>query len=231
MNKRGCHMRIPRIALAFWLCIVGAYGAAFQNLNFESASLVPIPNDTYNRVSFDQAFPGWNGYLGDIQENRVLTNAIFLCCSGISLWSDGRPLIEGTYAVLLHAERRLDGDMLPADATITQTGLVPSEAQSLLFRAQTFYPFSVSLGGEPLSLLPVAVGGNYTVFGADITAWAGQESELRFTVPTDGNLMTENVLLLDSIEFSTTPIPEPSTFALFAVAAAFGWVYWRRKQR
>src|SRR5687767_8981355 len=124
-------MKMTTIGLLCCIIGVSAQSAAFQNLGFESASLVPVPNDAYNSVYFDSAFPGWTGYVGNTQETAALTNSIFLCCSGISLWNHSRPVIEGSFGAALHAEFRLD-DGQPADASIAQTGLVPDEAQSLL---------------------------------------------------------------------------------------------------
>jgi hypothetical protein len=219
--------RVLLISLTLTVAFFGTRAAPFQNLDFESATLNPIPNDSFNRVYFDQAFPGWRGNVGGIQETAAFHNGMFLCCSSIAVWGDetNRNLsLEGTFSVALHAshdpysspqESRL------ANTSVAQTGFVPSDAQSLLFRAQVGGPVEAALGGQPLSLMPVAVGPNYTVFGADITAWAGQETELRLTAIAQS---MGNLTILDSIEFSTTPVPEPSTFALLAIAGAFGWL-------
>jgi hypothetical protein len=238
MKKGGFIMKMSTVGLMLWLCAVGAHSAAFQNLDFESATLVPIPSDPYDRIYFTPAFPGWTGYVGSSQDPAVLTNSTFLCCSAVSLWraTDRIPPgpLDGNFALALQGSRQLD-DPQPADTAIAtaiaQTGLVPSGAQSLLFRAQLYGgPFEVALGGQVLSLVPVSTGSNYTMFGADISPWAGQESELRFTAIADNDPRTDSFVFLDSIQFSTTPVPEPSTFALFAVAAALGWFYCRRQR-
>lgn len=203
---------------------------SFQNLDFESGTLVPIPGDRYNRVYFDQAFPGWRGYVGTNQEAAAFHNAIFICCSGVTLSGGGSQpqlAIEGTYSVLLHAAWDINTQQ-PADTSIAQTGFIPPEARSLLFRAPTALGL-VSLGGSLVPVIPLSTSSNYTVYGADISAWAGQQTELRFTAVAPATL--DHFWGLDSIQFSTTPVPEPSIFALFAVAATFGWFYWRRKRR
>ncbi len=38
---------------------------AFQNLDFESVVLVPVPGDQFRRVEFGPAVPGWTGFIGN----------------------------------------------------------------------------------------------------------------------------------------------------------------------
>src|SRR5438876_1120421 len=88
---------------------------SFQNLGFESATLIPIPQ-TPGAFYFAQAFPGWNGSIGGGQSDRVFFNAISLCCSSVSLFGSeagSNPQIEGTFSAALHAAPRFDGQ--PAD--------------------------------------------------------------------------------------------------------------------
>jgi len=96
------------IPLALVVALVDARAAPFQNLSFESAQLTPIPSDPFNRVYFDPALPGWTGYVGPDQNPPVFVNGTFLCCSAISLFTDGRPIIEGTFGVALQGARRLE---------------------------------------------------------------------------------------------------------------------------
>jgi hypothetical protein len=55
----------------------------------------------------------------------------------------------------------------------------------------------------------------------DISAYAGQTGQLLFSVPPQSSGG-----ILDNIQFSSTPVPEPGTFGLFAMGGAL--LAWRR---
>jgi hypothetical protein len=64
-------------------------------------------------------------------------------------------------------------------------------------------------------------GANYTLYGADIHALAGQTAELDFTLLGNVDI---NTIFLDSIQFSSQPIPEPGVYGLAALGALLlGW--------
>jgi hypothetical protein len=209
--------------------------ASFQNLGFESGTFVLFPGGFPEQVSFDPAFPGWRGYVDGIQQTFAVSNTIYLSTSALTLYEgEGLgPVIDGNRSAVLHAALYGEPpDRGPADTAIAQTGFVPIEAQSLLFRAQIRGTGGrVTLGGEPLSLMPVLASSNYVLWAADISAWAGQEAELRFTALAGDIPFGGTLFILDSIEFSTTSVPEPSTCALFAVAGVLRWFYSRRQRR
>src|SRR5260370_661315 len=150
----------------------------FQNLAFEAATLVPIPGDLYGSVQFAPAFPGWTAYVGGIQQTSSLYNTVFLDTSGISI-IDGSGslrglLIQGNFTAVLMAGLGLS-PLQPADTSLSQTGLIPAGTESLRFKAYLDYPqgtFSVTAGGQILSLIPLATGSNYTQYAADISALA-----------------------------------------------------------
>jgi hypothetical protein len=224
------------IPLTFAVALTGTRAAPFQNLDFESATFVPIPNDPHDRVYLSSALPYWTGYIGADQTNAVLHNNFFLGSSGISIQGPTNsyfPILEGSLTPMLQAGTDRLGN--PTPVALSQTGLVPLDARSLFFRARasTFggpNPFVVTLDGETLSMMPIAVSGDlYTLYGGDVSAYAGQTLELRFTALPFTSAGYN--FFLDAIEFSPNPVPEPSTFALLAIAGAFGWFYWRRKRR
>jgi len=224
------------LCLAFLCAGVPARAqGTFQNLGFESAALVPI---SANAVQFAPAFPGWTGTIGGVQQTAALYNAITLDTSAISIidhgWSNpfGGPggVIQDNFTAILIAG--LGSGPLgnqPGDVTLAQTGLVPVGAESLQFKAYALYsypfnPFAVTLGGQTLSLLPLQAGSNYTLYGADIHALAGQDAELDFTLFAQRPHMGNNYLYLDSIEFSDQAVPEPGVFGLSALGALLlGW--------
>ena len=216
-------------------CLTHGQGS-FQNLGFESASLVPIPGDPYGRVQFATAFPGWTGLVGGAQQTTALYNSYFLGTSVISIIDHGWSytslggVIQGNYTAILQAGVIVTAtNSYPAATALSQTALVPSTAKSLQFKAydpgflSPAIPLVVRLGGQQLSLTALGSGANYTLYGADIHALAGQTTELNFTVPSPGNGDINNVFL-DSIQFSNLPVPEPGILGLSALGALLlGW--------
>jgi hypothetical protein len=63
-------------------------------------------------------------------------------------------------------------------------------------------------------LITLGITPAYNIYGGDISAYANQVGELLFQ---EGGL-------LDAVQFSSLPIPEPSTFGLSALGALLlGW--------
>ena len=182
--------------------------------------------------------------IGGVQQTAALYDTATLDTSAISiiddLWSNpfGRPAgpIQGDFTAILIAglSPTLPGAQ-PVDVRLAQTGLVPVGTDSLEFKALTYWSdpsqsFAVSLGGQTLSLIPLQAGTNYTLYGADIHDWAGQTAELAFTAIAENPHVIDNYLYLDSIQFSTEPIPEPGVFALLALGVSVvGWGVLRRR--
>jgi hypothetical protein len=217
------------LSLAIWASSVLARGqGSFQNLGFESATLVPDGSGRGDQ--FAPAFPGWSGYIGGVQQTVAAYNSVPLDSSGISIIDRGftlfgqyGSLIEGNYSAVLSAGV-VNGLTDPEDVTLSQTGLVPASAQSLWFKVQLNPSLGgflqVTLGGEILSPVIMGFSTNYMVWAADVRSFAGQTAELDFTAhaqrPHGGN----NYAFLDSIEFSGQVIPEPNVLGLLAVGAA-----------
>jgi PEP-CTERM motif len=207
----------------------------FQNLNFEQANPISAGNplDPYS-VTAASALPYWTvTYYGEFQQTDINYNypstgapAVTLLGQGDAYWG---PPIDGNYSVLIQGGI----EPYPQSASISQTGLIPAGMQSLLFEVPTGYgspasALEVLVGAQSLALTEVGTGSDYTLYGASISAWAGQTEDLTLTAlpPTSG----QNNWEIDDISFSPNAVPEPSTWALLLMAgAAFGVRRWRSK--
>ena len=196
----------------------------FQNLGFEQAAIVPVGggNPSFYVVAAS-ALPNWNTYINNSTVDWIVHNTISLSGTAISIHdaASSRTPLRGNYSVFLQGS---SATLSPNNVSVAQTGLIPVGSQSLLFRAWGDN-FQVSVNGQTLSLIPVSSGGNYTVYGTDITPFAGSSTELRFTALPTGSLF------FDSIQFSTSPVPEPTIIVLTGIGAClFGFRRWLRRK-
>lgn len=181
--------------------------STFQNLDFESAQLIfSSTNGSVQYIATANALPGWLAYGGNGGTNQLaeipynLTNGLVV--QQVGLRGPGAPVIGGSYTVAIFGAIANGG-------SISQTGIIPGDAETLVFKAFTYSPFLVALNGQSLSYIPISSTPNYTVYGADISPLAGQTATLSFSL---------GVGLLDDIQFSLTAIPEPSALALLALS-------------
>ncbi len=218
------------VALASTCGYHAGFAAAFRNLDFEA----PVGPLTPGFVPTTNALPGWRAFAGDIELQEVVYNGFALSGAQASLLTfDGVSTpdpIEGSFSAYLYSGLVYTTPPAPGPASLRQVGLVPSESRSLQFKSGWELP-QVSLGGSLLPLFMLSQGTNYALYGADITAYAGQELELRFTAPVDPTRINGRTdSLIDSIEFSTTVVPEPSAWTLLGAVGVIGWCCWRRRQ-
>lgn len=219
-----------------WLIVVSlaflptASGQDFQDLNFESATLVLVPGDAYGGVQFAPAFPGWTVTIVGAIDTNALYNNIFLDSAGIAIIDHTSPysgkVIEGDYTAVLQSGLGYTASgPIPANVTLSQTGIILAGTKSLQFKANEWFDasgsFAVTLGGQTLSLTALGTGSNYTLYGADVSQWAGQTAQLAFTVFGENPHVNDETLFLDAIQFSTQSIPEPGNFALSVLAGLF----------
>ncbi len=221
------------VSFFFLACLGIAHGQGFVNLGFESATIVPIAGDPLGRVQFMPAFPGWIGTINGQVQTNALYNNLYLSTPGFALISStssiGSP-IDGNFTVVLQAHSIVSS----AEVSLFQTGLVPADARSLRFLGTTpaglFQgQLTVALNGIPTSLSVLEDYGATALYGADISAFAGQTAQLRFTDAV--GVQRNSDFFLDRIEFSPVGVPEPSTWALLGLGGALLWsgVRWRKK--
>ncbi len=192
--------------------------STFQNLDFELANIQP--GQLPGLVSATDAIPGWTPYIGTNQGSGVLFDQLSTGAAAIVLLDARGGSIEGSFSVTLQGglanSPGSPGGVAPAEASIRQTGQVPVGTQAILLKAQpSLIPLSVSLAGQSISMSALGAGPNYTLFGGDISAFAGQTVELKIAA-----LPSNNYWNIDSIEFSASTIPEPGAVALAAIGFA-----------
>ncbi len=214
------------------LLVRGAGGqGAFQNLDFESVQISTPDQDGF--FPFGAVFPGWTGYLGTNQTAQAFYNGFSLGGALISLISPYGPnpaenkyAINSSYTAVLSAGEVITlPSVVLVPAAIAQSSLVPVNAQSLRFSLGFLTytnGFLVTFNGQSVPFVPLSTGANYTVYGSDISAFAGATGELQFTERPAVQGFAK--AYLDEIFFSPEPIPEPSLFGLFTLGGLLlGW--------
>jgi hypothetical protein len=206
--------------------------AAFQNLDFESAQF-SVPPSPKSLVPVSEALSGWNVYIGSGQGASIWFDNISLGGTLVSL-TDGRgpaigdfKVIDGKYSLLLFA-----GDTPTRPCSIAQTGTVPSDSLSLQFVSLPYLPnegLQVAFRGTLLPFQPLKnLASGYTLYGADISTFAGTSGQLSFTVPVMYP-PSVNYAVLDDIQFSPNLIPEPGVWGLCLCGGLGLW--WVRRHR
>ena len=204
------------------------WAQAFQNLDFEDANLSPVPDGQLGGpVSITNAFPDWTGYIGMNQVALVLQNNATLGEASIDIYGPHFPasaVLQGQYSAVLGAGGNPFGSG-SANASLVQFGLVPTDAKSV-FLEIAGTNFSMSFSGQTIPLSAIGSGSNYTLYGGDISAFAGLVEELSVSTvdPTGPGF------IFDDIQFSPDAIPEPSSLNLLVIGA-LGLALWHRTRR
>jgi len=204
------------VCLAAGICLT-VPAQSFTNLDFEEVTL----------IGDYVTLPGWTGYSGTQVISVFPTNAVSLGGPVISVIDTNCPphLVNNVYYSVPHLKYAvvLQAGTIPVGPThifepvlvaIAQTGTVATTAQSIRFSASPVADLAklqVTFNGIPLPLAVRTVMTNRQVlFGADISAFAGQTGELRFCATAPPRLLgffqEMNWVLLDYILFSSTPL-------------------------
>jgi len=200
----------------------------FQNLNFEQASPVIIVGSPYYpyEVTAASALPDWTVTEGGVQQTQITENdpslgAPWVVLIGPNGGNSGYAPIDGYYSVLLQ------GSGVPQVPAISQTGLIPAGTQSLLFEAQSagFGSLAVDIGTQTVPFVAVGTGPNYTLYAANISAWAGETEQLTFSAQESTSGL--NNWEIDDISFSTQSVPEPSPLVLTGIGTLVFALYRR----
>jgi hypothetical protein len=202
----------------------------FQNLDFEEAT---VPLSSFGDYSVASALPDWSVYYGTAQQTEVLVNATPLDAPTVTLWTSDAPIIggiiDGNFSAFM-----LGGDTPNTQGvSISQTGLIPDGTRSLFFKAEGGGQLDVELGSQPVFFTAVGSGPNYTLYGANISAWAGQTAQLTFTVPGAPHQPSmESGWEIDDISFSPiSVVPEASPLVLTGFGALLFGVYNRLRSK
>ncbi len=195
----------------------------FQNLNFEQANPVssgdPLNPDA---VTVASALPNWAVTIGGVQQTQISENdpsegapAVMLVGPGDNF---GFTPIDGNYSVLL------TGSGVSSLPAISQTGPIPAGTQSLFFEAQNgLGALDVLVGTQAVPFAAVGSGPNYTLYSANISAWAGDTEQITFSAQESTSGL--NNWVIDDISFSA--VPEPSPLALTGIGALVFSLYRR----
>lgn len=185
----------------------------FRNLDFE-LSQIPQTQPS-GLVSASLALPSWTVYYGPTQQTQVLWEALTAGSTAVTL--------VGTRGIVTSIDGGYSAELFGGgpDASISQVGVVPSNARSVIFKAQVggLGQVSISVAGVTLPLVALLNGPNYTLYGADVSQYAGLQEQLAFTAAGyhPGPTVGPSYWNIDDIVFSTTEVPEPSESALIAV--------------
>jgi hypothetical protein len=220
------------VGVGLLLAFHSAPCAPFLNLDFESATVSPTqPGEFGSLVPISQGLPGWSGFLGNRPQSMVLHNNMTLGSSMIGIWGPHLAAIEGNFSALLQAGLDPENSTLLLPVSLSQSGFIPEDAQSIQLKAAwpgpgaSSGPFTVQISGQPVEMLLLSSGAGYRVFGGDISEFAGSTADLSITASGYHNM------LLDSITFSTVPIPEPSSCVLFVAGLLCLATFIRKRPR
>ncbi len=200
----------------------------FLNPDFEKKP--KFTTNVFNTVT--ATLQNWNwspiGNYINTDTNSVAYNNIALDAPAVTLQGTNSPYypaIQGNYSVLLQG----GSFAIPqseAGASISQTGEIPPGTQSIMYwvKQTAFYAnetFQMTFNGQPLTSIVTSSTANYSVYAANVSADAGQTGLLQFSVPW------QTAFMIDNIQFSDSPIPEPSDISLIAFGiVVFGIYRW-----
>ena len=220
MKTNSQHGHAIKLACVLFtlLFAVSSRGQGFLNLDFEAATIPSNP--TYADMTAANLFPNWT-----VSPPLVYTvyNSFSLSGGSISLISSNSGFIlpiQGKYSVLLWGTNP-NGPDGPIPISLGQTGQIPVWARSISYWGDD-QGLQITFNGAVLAFSTLSTTANYNVYGADISAYAGQTGQLLISA-----LSGTGGSQLDNIQFSSTAVPEPGTVALIVTG---GWLLGCRRK-
>lgn len=187
----------------------------FINLDFESAN---VSGYSTGSVPAANAFPGWTAYIGGVAQSSVIYDTIPLDNAEVTLQGTGSSLtpIQGDYTAWLFGSSSYASSQ--QSAGLGQTGEIPVGTEFLEFLGYAGAT-DVSFDGQTLTLDEIGSTANYNIYGANVSAFAGETGQLLFTAQPG------EIDEIDNIQFTADPpTPEPGTLALCALGGLlFAW--------
>ena len=226
-------IRLASVTALLTSGIINCFSQGFVNLDFESAVVVTAGGSQFI-ADASSAFPGWTAYISGVPQTSIVYNTIPLGTAAVTLQeangSRSFPVaaIQGNYFAMLWGQfNPLQNGNQIGSAAIGQTGQISFSAKSLTFWG-TIGGLQATFNGQPIDFLVTGSTANYNIYSADISAYAGQTGELLLTDPYYGNTFG-GPATIDNIQFSSSSVPEPSTFALTALGGLLFGFRRRRK--
>jgi hypothetical protein len=226
---------------------------SFQNLDFEDADPSGATWSDWRGcylLPTTGGLPSWHAYYSGAERTNIIYNSVLLDQDSVGLYDSTAVAVpggyrfgpqhplSGIYSAYLHAEYWFG---VHGDASIGQTGLIPTDAKSVRFVSSpdaifdcqaglpsSMWALSVQLNGVDTPCYRLSEQSGYIQWGADVTSVAGTLTELRLTLttglvalPQPGPPDTDGVIIgIDDISFSPAVVPEPSALCLVALGAA-----------
>jgi len=194
------------------------FSQGFVNLDFESAKIIPLVGNPFYPygIATTNALPGWivTDYGSTNAGSYITYNDPATGSSWVTLWATNGQQISGHFSVLLQGG-------IGTGVSLSQTGLVPVSAYSILFEADPGNgTLQLSLGGQYLSFSAIETGANYTLYGANIpSGMNGQIEQLMFSAIGYNGSGGVNNWNIDSIQFSPSGVPEPCIWTLTSLGS------------
>jgi hypothetical protein len=229
-------MQMHKYAIWLGIAALGSVGAGvswaapgFLNLDFEQAQITNVPATMGTFIEPGPALPNWTP-AEDGNSVSQFPTASLPQVTYIELVSDNTfehtsassTPIQGNFSVELSAYAGGTPGQSQS-ASISQTAAVPGGTQTINFLVRdpsggvdASTP-TVTLNGTPIAIVPLSNTAGIITYAGDVSLFAGTTPTLTFAALASGPI--QNVYDLDSISFSTTPLPEPTAASLVFIAS------------